>query len=26
LNTVDSQNVDGDLNPGSLDGDVNSLL
>jgi uncharacterized protein HemX len=26
LNTVNSQNVEGDLNPGSLDNDVNSLL
>jgi hypothetical protein len=26
LNTVNGQNVEGDLNPGSLDNDVNSLL
>lgn len=26
LNTVNGQNVDADLNPGSLDNDVNSLL
>jgi len=26
LNTVNGQNVDGDLNPSSLDSDVNSLL
>jgi len=26
LNTVNSQNVDSDLNPSSLDSDVNSLL
>jgi len=26
LDTINGQNVDGDLNPGSLDSDVNSLL
>lgn len=26
LNTVNSQNIDSDLNPSSLDNDVNSLL
>jgi Tfp pilus assembly protein PilX len=26
LNTLNSQNVEGDLNPGSLDNDINSLL
>jgi predicted negative regulator of RcsB-dependent stress response len=26
VNTLNDQNVDGDLNPGSLDNDVNSLL